>query len=45
MDQCVYTQQNDEPGHACVRKNQTNVKNGELEPNFDLFNNADLDVK
>jgi Transposase DDE domain len=40
MDQCVCTQQNDKSGHACVRKNLTNARNGELWPNFDLFNNA-----
>ncbi|MFA5924685.1 MAG: hypothetical protein WC856_25930 [Methylococcaceae bacterium] len=40
MDQCVCTQQNDKSGYACVRKNLTNVINGELWPTFDLFNNA-----
>jgi len=40
MDQSVCTQQNDRYGHACIRKNPTNVINGELCPNFDLFNNA-----
>src|SRR5664279_2182655 len=43
MDQCVYTQQNDKSRHACVRKNLTNARNGELWLNFDLFNNAGLD--
>ena len=36
----VCTQQNDGARHACVRKNITNVINGWLRPNFDLFNNA-----
>jgi hypothetical protein len=40
MDQCFCTQQNYKSGHACVRKNLTNIRNGELWPNFDLFNNA-----
>jgi hypothetical protein len=40
MGQCVCTQQNDGAWHACVRKNLTNVINGWLRPNFDLFNNA-----
>src|SRR5664280_1733278 len=40
MDQCLCTQQNDKSGHACVRKNLTNARNGELWPTFDLFNNA-----
>jgi protein-S-isoprenylcysteine O-methyltransferase Ste14 len=40
MDQCVCTQQNGKYGHACVRKNLTNVTNGELWPKFYLFNNA-----
>jgi len=40
MDQCSCTQQNDKYGHACVRKNLTNVRNDELWLNFDLFNNA-----
>ncbi|HEY5138951.1 MAG TPA: transposase, partial [Methylococcales bacterium] len=40
MGQCVCTQQNDGARHACVCKNLTNVRKGELMPNFDLFNNA-----
>ena len=45
MDQCVCTQQNDKSGHACVRKNLTNIRNGELWPTFDLFNNAKYSMK
>jgi hypothetical protein len=43
-DQCVCTQQNDKSRHACIRKNLTNVRNGELCPNFDLFNNASQSI-
>jgi len=45
MDQCVCTQQNDKSGYACVRKNLTNARNGELWPTFDLFNNAAMQGK
>jgi site-specific recombinase XerD len=30
MDQCICTQQNDKSGNICVRKNLSNIKNGEL---------------